>query len=75
MAHRATLRLVRDLGLLGPKDKMTQKAAQVLIKKFNEPLTDNDIMALAKLTRQDPAALRIAAGLVGPDGAPRGDAS
>lgn len=64
---------MRDLGLLGPNDKMTPKAAKALIQKFDEPLTEDDIIGLAKLTHQDPAALRIAAGLVGPDGAPRGD--
>lgn len=73
VAHRATLRLVRDLGLLGPKDKMTPKAAKALIKKFDEPLTEDDIIGLAKLTHLDPAALRIATGLAGPDGAPHGD--
>lgn len=73
VAHRATLRLVRDLGLLGPKDKMTPKAAKALFKKLDEPLTEEDIEGLAKLTNQDPLALRIAAGLVGPDGAPRGE--
>ncbi|XBI26121.1 hypothetical protein VPH35_050908 [Triticum aestivum] len=72
VAHRATLRIIRDLGLLGPKDKMTPQAAKALIKKFDEPLTE-DVIGLAKLTRQDPAALRIAAGLAGPDGAPLGE--
>lgn len=73
VAHRATLRLVRDLGLLGPKDKMTPKAAKALIKKFDEPLTGEDIEGLAKLTYLERAALRVAAGLAGPDGAPLGD--
>ncbi|XBI79474.1 hypothetical protein VPH35_088929 [Triticum aestivum] len=73
VAHRATLRIIRDLGLLGPKDNMTPQATKAPIKKFDEPLTEDDIIGLAKLTRQDPAALRIAAGLAGPDGAPLGE--
>ncbi|XBI17094.1 hypothetical protein VPH35_059217 [Triticum aestivum] len=73
VVHRATLRIIRDLGLLGPKDKMTPQADKALIKKFDEPLTEEDIIGLAKLTRQDPAALRVAAGLAGPDGAPLGE--
>ncbi|XBH65308.1 hypothetical protein VPH35_118925 [Triticum aestivum] len=73
VAHRATLHIIRDLGLLGPNDKMTPKAAEALIKKFDEPLTEDDIIGLAKLTRQDPVALRIAAGLAGPDGVPLGE--
>lgn len=72
MVQRATLRLVRDLGLLGPNEKMTPKAAEMLLKKFDEPLTEDDIAALTKLMRLDHDALRIAAGLVGPDGAAPG---
>ncbi|XBI15899.1 hypothetical protein VPH35_058241 [Triticum aestivum] len=72
VVHRATLRIIRDLGLLGPNNKMTPKAAEALIKKFDEPLNEDDITGLAKLTRQDPVALRIAAGLAGPDGVPLG---
>ncbi|XBI92293.1 hypothetical protein VPH35_029387 [Triticum aestivum] len=73
VAYHATLRIIRDLGLLGPKDKMTPQAAKALIKKFDEPLTEGDIIDLAKLTRQDPAALRVVAGLASPDGAPLGE--
>ncbi|XBI97436.1 hypothetical protein VPH35_017809 [Triticum aestivum] len=73
VAHRATLRIIRDLGLLGPNDKMIPKAAEALIKKFDEPLTEDNIIGLAKLTRQDPVALRVAAGLADPDGAPLGE--
>ncbi|XBI46891.1 hypothetical protein VPH35_111004 [Triticum aestivum] len=73
VAHRATLRIIRDLGLLVPNDKMTPKTAKALINKFDEPLIENDIIGLAKLTRQDHVALCIDAGLAGPDGAPLGD--
>lgn len=72
MTHRAALRIVRELGLLGPNDKMTPKAAAALVKRFDEPLSEGDIVGLAKLTRLDPDALRIAAGLAGPDGAAQG---
>lgn len=69
VAQRAALRLVRDLGLLGPKEKMTPKAAENLLRKFDEPLTDEDIACIAKLTRLNGEALRVAAGMHGADGA------
>ena len=67
MAERATLRLVKGLGLLGPKEKMTAKAAEALIRRFDEPLTDDDISIIAKLTRLNKDALRVAVGMAGPD--------
>lgn len=63
---------VHDLGLLGPNDKMTPKAAEALVKRFAQPLSEEDITGLARLTRLDEDALRIAAGLAGPDGAALG---
>ncbi|XBH54953.1 hypothetical protein VPH35_077142 [Triticum aestivum] len=65
---RGSLRLVQGLGLLGPKEKMTKNAAEALIRKFDEPLFDDDIAIISKLTNMDKGALRIAAGLIGPDG-------
>lgn len=67
VAQRASLLLVKRLGLLGPKEKMTAKAAEALIRRFDEPLSEEDIAIIAKLTRLDPDALRIAGGLAGPD--------
>ncbi|KAF6990056.1 hypothetical protein CFC21_007306 [Triticum aestivum] len=67
VAKRASLLLVKRLGMLGPKEKMTAKAAEALIRCFDEPLTDEDISIIAKLTRLDPAALRIAGSMAGPD--------
>uniref|UniRef100_N1QTI1 Uncharacterized protein n=1 Tax=Aegilops tauschii TaxID=37682 RepID=N1QTI1_AEGTA len=67
-AQRSSLRLVQGLGLLGPKEKMTKKAAEALIRKFDEPLSDDDIAIISKLTNMDNGALRIAAGLISPDG-------
>ena len=67
MAQRGSLRLVEGLGLLGPKEKMTKKATEALIRKFDEPLSDDDIAIISKLTKMDKAALHIAAGLNGPD--------
>lgn len=72
MANQAALRIMQELGLLGPKDKMTPRAAAALVKRFEEPLTEEDIVGLGKLVRLDPDALRIAAGLAGPDGAAEG---
>ncbi|KAF7072416.1 hypothetical protein CFC21_077550 [Triticum aestivum] len=69
VAERAAFRIVRELGLLGPKDKMTVQAAEALIRRFKEPLTVDDIACIAKLTRLHEAALLVAAGLAGPDGA------
>lgn len=65
VAQRASLLLVKKLGMLGPKEAKTAKAAEALIKRFNEPLTDEDISIIAKLTRLDPEVLRIAGGLAG----------
>ncbi|XP_073359987.1 uncharacterized protein [Aegilops tauschii subsp. strangulata] len=67
VAQRASLLLVKKLGLLGPKEAMTAKAAKALIKRFDEALTDEDIAIIAKLTRLEPEALRITGGTAGPD--------
>ncbi|XBJ26722.1 hypothetical protein VPH35_004087 [Triticum aestivum] len=67
VAKRASLLLVKHLGMLGPKEKMTAKAAEALIRRFDEPPTDEDISIITKLMRLDTAALRIAAGMAGPD--------
>ena len=69
VSQRAALRLVQELGVLGPKDKMTPEAAAALIKRFDEPLSEADIEAIARLTSLDVEALKIAVGMAGPDGA------
>lgn len=48
---------------------MTKKAVDALIKRFDEPLTEADIIAIARLTRLSKDALLVAAGLAGPEGA------
>lgn len=68
VSQRATLRIVQHLSILGPKEKMMTKAAEALIRRFDEPLSEEDIAGIAKLTRLDVDALRIAAGMQGPDG-------
>lgn len=45
---------------------MTAKVAEALIRRFDEPLTDEDIAIIAKLTRLDPDALRVAGRMAGP---------
>ncbi|XBI79860.1 hypothetical protein VPH35_089183 [Triticum aestivum] len=60
IVQRAFLLLVKKLDLLGPKKAMTTKAAEVRIKHFDEPLSEEDVSIIAKLTRLDPEALRIA---------------
>ncbi|XBI68444.1 hypothetical protein VPH35_047644 [Triticum aestivum] len=65
VAQRAVLRLIQELGELGPKDKMTPKAAAQITKRFQEPLLEGNIAAIAKLTGLDQGALKIAAGMAG----------
>ena len=60
---------MQELGKMGPKDKMTPDIAAALIKKFSEPLTEEDIATIARLTNLNAGALKIAAGMLGPDGA------
>ncbi|XBJ03095.1 hypothetical protein VPH35_022335 [Triticum aestivum] len=69
VSQRAAMRLVKEVGKMGPKDKMTPDAAAALIKKFNEPLTEEDIATIARLTSLNVEALKIAAGMLGPNGA------
>ncbi|KAE8803215.1 hypothetical protein D1007_20991 [Hordeum vulgare] len=38
VVQRAVLRLIQELGELGPKDRMIPKAAAQLMKRFKEPL-------------------------------------
>ena len=59
------MRLIQELGTLGPKDKMTTKAATQIMKRFQEPLSEGDIAAIAKLTGLDQGALKITAGMAG----------
>ena len=63
VAQRASLLLVKRLGMLGPKEKMTSRAAEALIRHFDEPLSDDDIAAIAKLTCLDAHALKAIAGM------------
>ena len=48
---------------------MTKEVADALIHRFDEPLTDNDIAVIAKLTRLDKDSLLVSASLAGPEGA------
>ena len=63
VAQRASLRSVKELGLLGPKEKMTARDAEALIRCFDEPLSDDNIAAIAKLTCLDAHALKAIAGM------------
>ncbi|KAE8775265.1 hypothetical protein D1007_52256 [Hordeum vulgare] len=69
VAQRASLRIVKELGLLGPREKMTAEVAKALLHRFEEPLTDSDISVIAKLTRLDGEALRVMARMAGTEGA------
>ncbi|KAE8769686.1 hypothetical protein D1007_58672 [Hordeum vulgare] len=68
VAQCASLRLVKELGMLVPRDKMTEEVAKALLHRFEEPLSDNDIAVIARLTRLDSEALRVMALMVGPVG-------
>ncbi|KAE8793349.1 hypothetical protein D1007_32051 [Hordeum vulgare] len=68
VAQRASLHLVKELGLLGPRDKMTDEVAGALLQRFDEPLSDSDLAVIARLTRLDSEALRVMASMIGPDG-------
>ncbi|KAE8820886.1 hypothetical protein D1007_01204 [Hordeum vulgare] len=68
VAQRASFRIVKELGLLGPREKMTEDVAKALIRRFEEPLLDSDIAVIAKLTHLDSGALRVMARMAGPDG-------
>ncbi|KAE8794583.1 hypothetical protein D1007_30622 [Hordeum vulgare] len=68
VAQRASFRIVKELGLLGPREKLTEDVAKALIRRFEEPLSDSDIAVIAKLTHLDSGALRVMARMAGPDG-------
>ena len=44
---------------------MTVNAAEALLRRFDEPLSEDDVNFIAKLTRLDVQVLRTMAGLVG----------
>ncbi|KAE8781185.1 hypothetical protein D1007_45584 [Hordeum vulgare] len=69
VSQRATPRLVHGLDILRPSENMTTKAAEALIRHFDEPLSDADMKAIARLTKMDVEALKIAACMTGLDGA------
>ena len=68
VAQRASFRIVKELGLLGPRQKMTEDVAKALLRRFEEPVSDSDIAVIAKLTHLDSDALRVMARMAGPDG-------
>lgn len=59
---------MRQVGILGPKDPITSAAAAAFVDRFKDPLSHDDIVGLATLTRLDEGSLRATAGLKGPDG-------
>ncbi|KAE8808740.1 hypothetical protein D1007_14828 [Hordeum vulgare] len=68
VAQRASFRIVKELGLLGPREKITEDVAKALLRHFEVPLSDSDIAVIAKLTHLDSDALRVMARMAGPDG-------
>ncbi|KAE8811533.1 hypothetical protein D1007_11589 [Hordeum vulgare] len=69
VAQRASLRIMKELGLLGPRDRLTAEVAKALLQRFEEPMSDSDISVIARLTHLDSGALRVMARMNGPDGA------
>uniref|UniRef100_A0A8I7B5L7 Uncharacterized protein n=1 Tax=Hordeum vulgare subsp. vulgare TaxID=112509 RepID=A0A8I7B5L7_HORVV len=68
VAQCASLRIVKELGLFGPRERMIEDVEKALLHRFEEPLMDGDIAVIAKLTRLDGEALRVMAHMAGPDG-------
>ncbi|KAE8789797.1 hypothetical protein D1007_36010 [Hordeum vulgare] len=68
VAQRASFRIVKELGLLGPREKMKEDVAKALLRRFKEPVSDSDIAVIAKLTHLDSDALWVMARMAGPDG-------
>ncbi|KAE8807474.1 Cytochrome P450 71D8 [Hordeum vulgare] len=58
--------LVKKLDMLAGKEAM---AAKALIKRVDEPLSNEDMSIISKLTRLDPEALRIVGGMSGSNAA------
>ncbi|KAE8816235.1 hypothetical protein D1007_06363 [Hordeum vulgare] len=71
VAQRASFRIVKELGLLGPREKMTEDVAKALVRHFEEPLSDSDTAVIAKLTHLDSGALRVMHAWLDPMGMPR----
>lgn len=69
IAAGVALHLVRPLGILGSTEKMTAKVVEELICDFNKPISEEEIVGIAKLMRLDGGALWIAAGMHEPHGA------
>ncbi|KAE8780190.1 D-3-phosphoglycerate dehydrogenase, chloroplastic [Hordeum vulgare] len=68
VAQRASLFLVKELGLLGSREKMTEDVAKALIRRFDDSLSNSDTAVTAKLTRLDGEALMVMDRMAGPDG-------
>ncbi|KAE8807513.1 hypothetical protein D1007_16306 [Hordeum vulgare] len=68
VAQRASFCIIKELGLLGPSEKMTEDVAKALLRCFEEPLSDSDIAVIAKLTHLDSDTLRVMVRMAGPDG-------
>ncbi|KAE8785784.1 Histidyl-tRNA synthetase [Hordeum vulgare] len=68
VAQRASFRIVKQLGLLGPREKLTTEVPKVLLHCFDEPMMDNGIAVIAKLTRLDGEALQVMARMASLDG-------
>lgn len=47
VAEWAMLQIVRQLGILGPKEKMTKEAAEAYVRRFDGPLRNDEIDGLA----------------------------
>ncbi|KAE8793888.1 hypothetical protein D1007_31478 [Hordeum vulgare] len=68
VAQRASSHIIKELGLLVPREKLTEEVAKPLSRRFEEPLSYSDIAVIAKLTHLDSGSLRVMARMDGPDG-------
>jgi hypothetical protein len=57
VAQRATVRLGKELAVIGTSELSADKAAAALIERFKTPLDDKDIDGLAILTKVDREAI------------------
>ncbi|KAM0837399.1 hypothetical protein ACQ4PT_061686 [Festuca glaucescens] len=56
-AQRATIRLAKEMAVLGEEEQRSDAAAAVLVQRFKMPLEDTNVDGLAVLTRIDREAI------------------
>jgi hypothetical protein len=57
VAQRASIRLAKELAVIGDEEQKADAAAAALVQRFKTPLDDSDVDGLAVLTRIDRDAI------------------